>query len=157
MVHVNISRFNGLFNFPHLCSTIPISPSYGVYISQLIRYAWACSTYNQFLIRGGLLTNKLMSKSRLQTAFSKFYSRYNDLNCQYNNHLGQIMLSDVFHTNRRLFFILWSWLRFPELELGLTTSVTGWHGMLTPPYKAPYPTSSVSKGRCLPYSQICIS
>jgi hypothetical protein len=33
-----------------------------VYISQLIRYARACSTYDQFLARGSLLTNKLMSQ-----------------------------------------------------------------------------------------------
>jgi hypothetical protein len=28
---------------------IPLSPAYGVYISQFIRYARTCSTYNQFL------------------------------------------------------------------------------------------------------------
>jgi hypothetical protein len=37
-----------IVNFPFLCSNIPISPAYGVYISQLIRYAKACSTYDQF-------------------------------------------------------------------------------------------------------------
>jgi hypothetical protein len=46
-------------NFPYICSTIPLSPAYGVYISQLIRYAGACSTYDQFLSRGRLLTDKL--------------------------------------------------------------------------------------------------
>jgi hypothetical protein len=35
--------------------------------------------------------------SHLQAAFRKFYGRYNDLVCQYNLPLGQI-LSDVFHT-----------------------------------------------------------
>jgi hypothetical protein len=28
-----------IVNFPHICSNIPASPAYGVYISQLIRYA----------------------------------------------------------------------------------------------------------------------
>jgi hypothetical protein len=54
-----------------------------VYILQLIQYARACSTYDQFLIRGSLLTNKLMSKgflkSCLQAAYRKFYGRYNDV------------------------------------------------------------------------------
>jgi hypothetical protein len=67
-----------------------------------VRYARACWTYNQFLIRDSLLTNKLMSQGflqpRLQAAFRKFYGRYNDLVCQYDLPLGQ-MLSDVFHTN----------------------------------------------------------
>jgi hypothetical protein len=45
-----------IVNFPYLCSNIPVSPAYGVYISQLIRYARACSKYDQFLVRGGLPT-----------------------------------------------------------------------------------------------------
>jgi hypothetical protein len=65
-----------IINFPYLCSNIPASPAYGEYISQLIRYARACSTYDQFLDRGNLLTDKLMSQGfqlfRLQAAFRKF-------------------------------------------------------------------------------------
>ena len=37
-----------IVNFPHLSSNIPSSPAYGVYISQLIRYARACSHYQDF-------------------------------------------------------------------------------------------------------------
>jgi hypothetical protein len=92
-----------IVNFPYLCGNSPASPAYGVYISQLIRYARACSTYDQFLVRGNLLTDKLMSQgfqlSRLQAAFHKFYGRYNDLICPYNLYLDH-MLSDMFHTNR---------------------------------------------------------
>jgi hypothetical protein len=58
---------------------------------------------DQCLIRDSLLTNKLMLQgflqSRLQAAFRKVYSRYNDHVCRYNFRLGQ-MLSDVFYTNR---------------------------------------------------------
>jgi hypothetical protein len=32
-----------------MCSNIPASPAYGVYISQLIRYAMASSSYSDFL------------------------------------------------------------------------------------------------------------
>jgi hypothetical protein len=49
-----------IVNFPYRCSSIPLSPAYGAFISQLIRYARACSTYDQFLSRGRLLTDKLM-------------------------------------------------------------------------------------------------
>jgi hypothetical protein len=55
-----------IVNIPFLCSNIPISPAYGVYISQLIRYARACSTYDQFLIPS-LLTKKLMSQGFQQS------------------------------------------------------------------------------------------
>jgi hypothetical protein len=72
-----------IVNFLHICSNIPLSPTYGVLISQLIRYARTCSTYDQFLSRSRLLTDKLMLQEFLQSclmsAFRKFYGRYNDL------------------------------------------------------------------------------
>ena len=74
-----------IVNFPFLCSNIPLSPAYGVYISQLIRYARACFAYEDFSKRGRLLTNKLIlqgyNESRLKSSFRKFYGRYNDLVC----------------------------------------------------------------------------
>ena len=47
-----------IVNFPFLYKNIPESPAYGVFISQLIRYSWACSGYLDFLLRGNLLTSK---------------------------------------------------------------------------------------------------
>jgi hypothetical protein len=85
--------------FPYTCSNIPLSLVYGVYISQLIRYARVCSTYNQFSSRGTLLTDKLIKQgflqSRLMSAFLKFYGRYNDLIHNYKLSLSH-MLSDIF-------------------------------------------------------------
>jgi hypothetical protein len=68
-----------IVNLPYLCSNIPASPAYGVYITQLICYARASWTYDKFLVQGSLLTNKLLQLSRLQAAFCKFYGHYNDL------------------------------------------------------------------------------
>jgi hypothetical protein len=69
-----------IVNLPYLCSNIVSSPACGVYILQLLRYARA-----QLLIRGSILTNKLMPKgflqSPLQTAFRKFNGHYNNLVC----------------------------------------------------------------------------
>jgi hypothetical protein len=39
-----------IINFPNMCSNIPASPAYGIYISQLIRYARACSNYSDVFI-----------------------------------------------------------------------------------------------------------
>jgi hypothetical protein len=90
-----------IVNFPYLCSNIPASPAYGVYIAAY-SICKSLLEIDQFLVRGSLLTNKLMSQgfqlSRLQAAFRKFYGRYNDLICPYNLSLGH-MLSDMFHTN----------------------------------------------------------
>ena len=47
-------------NFPFLSSNIPSSPAYGVFISQLIRYARACSSYECFILRAARLSSKLI-------------------------------------------------------------------------------------------------
>jgi hypothetical protein len=39
-------------NFPFICSYIPATPAYGVYISQFIRYSRACGSYQDVLARG---------------------------------------------------------------------------------------------------------
>ena len=72
-----------IVNFPFLSSNIPSSPSYGVYISQLIRYARCCSYYDDFGYRHKLLVDRLLSQGyevkRLRNSFKKFYGRYPDL------------------------------------------------------------------------------
>ena len=90
-----------IVNFPFLCSDIPLSPGYGVFISQLIRYARACFAYEDFSQRSKLLTIKLMlqgyNESRLKSSFRKFLGHYNDLVCDYKLSLAH-MLKDSFHT-----------------------------------------------------------
>ena len=50
-----------IVNFPFLSSNIPSGPSYGVYISQLIRYARCCSHYDDFRYRHKCLVDRLLS------------------------------------------------------------------------------------------------
>jgi hypothetical protein len=45
-----------IVEFPFLCGNIPLSPAYGVYISQFIRYARACFAYEDFSKRDKQLT-----------------------------------------------------------------------------------------------------
>ena len=40
-----------IVTFPYLSSNIPESPAYGVFVSQLIRYALVVSKYDDFLFR----------------------------------------------------------------------------------------------------------
>ena len=56
-----------IVNYPFLCGNIPHSPSYGVYISQLIRYARASTLhvlytglYDDFVSRSSRVTSKLL-------------------------------------------------------------------------------------------------
>ena len=59
-------------NFPFLSSNIPSSPAYGGFISQLIRYARACSSYECFILRAMRPSNKLLGqgyvKERLKSS-----------------------------------------------------------------------------------------
>ena len=65
-----------IVNFPFLSSNIPSSPSYGVYISQLIRYARCCSYHDDFGYRHKLLVDRLLSQGyemkRLRNSFKNF-------------------------------------------------------------------------------------
>ena len=85
-------------NFPFLSSNIPSSPAYGVFISQLIRYARACSSYESFILRARRLSSKLLKQGylveRLKSSFRKFYGRYGDLVEQYGVTLSR-MLNDI--------------------------------------------------------------
>ena len=72
-----------IVNFPFLDGDVPRSTSYGVYISQLIRFARASSYVTDFNTRNKLLTQKLLKQGyryhKLRKTFSKFYRRYFDL------------------------------------------------------------------------------
>ena len=72
-----------IFNFPFLDGNDPRSTSYGVFISQLIRFARTSSHVADFNTRNELLTQKLLKQGyqyhKLRKTFSKFYRRYYDL------------------------------------------------------------------------------
>ena len=51
-----------IVNFPFLDGDIPPSPSYGVYISQLIRFVRMCSNVDDFNNRNLFLTAKLLKQ-----------------------------------------------------------------------------------------------
>ena len=88
-----------IVNFPFLSSNIPSGPSYGVYISQLIRYARCCSHYDDFRYRHKCLVDRLLSQGykalRLEKSFKKFYGRYQDLIEKYRRSVNT-MVSDSF-------------------------------------------------------------
>jgi hypothetical protein len=84
-----------IVSFPFICSNIPAAPSYGIYISQLIRYSLACGSYQDVLNRGLLLTKKLMNQgfllANLKSPLRKFY-----LVNRYGISVSQ-MSTDIFH------------------------------------------------------------
>ena len=77
-----------IVNFPFLDGDVPRRPSYGVYISKLIRFARVCSHVDDFNTRNKCLTAKLLKQGyryhKLRKAFSKFYRRHHEFISKFN-------------------------------------------------------------------------
>ena len=88
-----------IVNFPFLDGDVPRSPSYGVYISQLIRFARVCSNVDDFNNRNLLLTAKLLKQGyryhKNRKAFSKFYYRHSELIVKYNIGLKTLLQQGI--------------------------------------------------------------
>ena len=88
-----------IVNFPFMSSSIPSAPAYGVYASQLIRYARCCSNYCDFLSRHRALVTRLLSQgytvNRLSNTFKKFYGRHTDLIGQYKKNVCQMFADSI--------------------------------------------------------------
>ena len=84
-----------IVNFPFLDGDVPRSTSYGVYISQLIRFARVSSHVDDFSTRDKVLTAKLLRQGyryhKIRKAFSKFYRRHFDIVSKYNVGLKRLL------------------------------------------------------------------
>ena len=85
--------------FPFLDGDVPRSASYGVYISQLIRFARVSSHVDDFNTRNKVLTAKLLRQGyryhKLRKAFSKFYRRHFDKVSKYNVGFKTLLLQGL--------------------------------------------------------------
>ena len=84
-----------IVNFPFLDGDVPRRPSYGVYISPLIRFARVCSYVDDFNTRNKCLTAKLLKQGyrnhKLRKAFSKFYRRHYESISKFNVGLKSLL------------------------------------------------------------------
>ena len=87
-----------IVKFPFLDGDVPGRPSFGVYISQLIRFARVSSHVDDFNTHNKCLTAKLFKQGyryhKLRKAFSKFYRRYNELFSKFNVGLKSLLHQD---------------------------------------------------------------
>jgi len=72
-----------IVNFPNLSGNIPEKQSYGVFVSQLIRYARCCQDLKDFRERTRKLVDRLVKQSftchRLARTFEKFAESHYEL------------------------------------------------------------------------------
>ena len=92
-----------IVNFLFLDGDVPRSASYGVYISQLIRFARVSSHVDDFNTRKKVLPAKLLRQGyryhKLRKAFSKFYRRHFDIVSKYNVGLKTLLLQGLSNLN----------------------------------------------------------
>ena len=88
-----------IVNFPFLDADVPRRTSYGVYISQLIRFTRASSSVSDFDCRNKALTSKLLRQGyryhKLRKTFSKFYRRHSALVEKYNVSLRKLLQQGI--------------------------------------------------------------
>ena len=86
-------------NFPFLYGDVPRSTSYGVYISQLIRFARVSIHVDDFNTRNKVLTAKPLRQGyryhKRRKAFSKFYRRPFAIVSNYNVGLKTLLLQGL--------------------------------------------------------------
>ena len=90
-----------IVNYPHLDGDVPRATSYGVYISQLIRFARACSSIDDFNNRNRIISEKLLKQgyryNKLRKTFAKFYYRNILLISKYKCNLKTLLRKGISH------------------------------------------------------------
>ena len=79
----------------------PLSPSYCVYISQLVWFARVCNNVSDFNERNLCITEKLLHQGfryqKLVKTFTKFYHRYKEIIRKYHSTCRHFICSGISH------------------------------------------------------------
>ena len=90
-----------IVNYPFLDGDVPLAPSYGVYISQLVRFARVCNNVSDFNERNLFIREKLLQQGfryhKLVKTFTKFYYRYETLVQKYNVTCKYLIQAGISH------------------------------------------------------------
>ena len=88
-----------IVNFPFLDEDVPRRTSYGVYVSQLIRFARASSNVSDFNCRNKAINAMLLKQGyryhKLRKAFTKFYRRHSELVDKHNVSLRKLLQQNI--------------------------------------------------------------
>ena len=91
-----------IVNFPWLSGDVPRLPSYGVYISQLVKFAMCCTSILYFHSINLQITSKLLTHGnryhKLRKILRKLFGSYSELLSEFGEILFQEFVSEgIFH------------------------------------------------------------
>ena len=97
-----------IVNFPHMDNNIPANPAYGVYISQLVRYARICTSKVDFRNRLCRLSLRQQGfeTNLLQKSFNKFFNSNGLIFEKYGAALREMRLAIHYYSYGWFIFIL---------------------------------------------------
>ena len=103
---------------------LALDTSFGVYISQLIRFARASSHVTDFNTRNKLLTQKLLKQGywyhNFRKTFSKFYRRYYDVISKFQVGLKSLLRQGLLYLNSMVTGCISCWLLALQWNILLT-------------------------------------
>lgn len=82
-----------IVNFPNLSGNIPVKSSYGVFIGELVRYARACTYYEDFKERTVILLKKLKTQFFTEKLLKKTWECFCDSHIFLIQKYGKIILN----------------------------------------------------------------
>ena len=87
-----------IVNFPWLSGDVPRLPSYGIYISQLVRFARCCTSVFDFHSKNIQIISKLLTQGyryhKLRKTFGKFFRSYSEWVSELLSKLGAISFQE---------------------------------------------------------------
>ena len=96
-IHTSVYDKRDDFGFPIVNGDVPRLPSYGIYISQLVRFARCCTSVLDFHSKNLQITSKLLSQGyryhKLRKTFGKFFRSYSELLSKFGDILFKEYLS----------------------------------------------------------------
>jgi len=81
-----------IVNFPDLSGNIPAKQSYGVFVSQLIRYARCCMNESDFVSRTKILVDKLVKQGFKPHILKQVFEKFTMKHFIYSNIIVRLML-----------------------------------------------------------------
>ena len=85
-----------IVNFPFLCGNIPKKQSYGVFISQIIRFSRVCMEYEDFVIECRILIRKLLKQGYKKMMMKTYCDKLSGIFHRAYNKDNVVVMTDIF-------------------------------------------------------------